>query len=121
MKKAIVVSLIVFALTLTLSAQTSSTTNTTCTRSGDYINCNGTTTTTAPPDNSAQIARQQAQDQANYQAGQAVGAAMGSGIAAAIRVHQYHKSIKKYCKHHQGEQWFYRNPQGQVLDSGQCN
>jgi hypothetical protein len=112
MRKAIVL-VMSFALSLTLSAQTPTTT-THCTKTGDDVDCTST-------DNSAQIARQQAQDQAGQQAGAAVGTALGNGVAAMVRVHRFNKGVKKYCKQHQGETWTYRDAQGNILNSGQCN
>jgi hypothetical protein len=96
-------------LTGMTSAQSTTSGTVVCQSGTQQTVCLGNSTTTGANTNNTNTAKQQREA---YEAGQN----LGRGIAGMRASH----SIKKFCKKHPGQSWWYKNPAAGIDASGVC-
>jgi hypothetical protein len=102
-----IVALFLVFCGLSIQAQQTTTTDTSCSTSGSTTNC--TSTTYRPSSAPSPIQRQ------NYQTGQQIGQTLGTGIAGMVQRHK----INSFCRKYPGATWHYTQ-NGQVMATGTC-
>jgi hypothetical protein len=109
MKKQLTGAFLVALLTGMASAQSTTNGTVVCQSGTQQTVCLGNSTTTGGTTNNTNTAEQQREA---YEAGQN----MGRGIAN-MRANHW---IKKFCKKHPGQSWWYKNPAAGIDASGVC-